>query len=251
MILFNTSYRKGTTSTFRCIDILLTHVSTTQKPLQKWAIRYIGPSKISSKDEIWPQCRLMLRIRILLIKSWESTITVLKILHCSILSLHASIVSVNMASWLHFEAPQLLNFDHKANPDPASNFDSDPDPAFHSVEDPNPASQHDTDPCGSESDKWEKVATMWASFVSLFQISVRNHISNTRSAVINPNVQHTNSWKSVYLKTKLPDNTIAMQSVILRYFCFSAKRKFLHIPDMFSHINLTVIDSCRQACYEY
>ncbi len=66
---------------------------------------------------------------------------------------------------------------------------------------------------------------MWASFVSFFRISVRNYILNTSSAVINPNVQYTNPWKSVYPKTKLPDNTIAMQSVILRYFCFSAKKK--------------------------
>jgi hypothetical protein len=32
-------------------------------------------------------------------------------LHKTILSLHASIVSVQGPAWLHFEAPQLLNFD--------------------------------------------------------------------------------------------------------------------------------------------
>jgi hypothetical protein len=63
-----------------------------------------------------------------------------------------------MASWLHFEPPQLLNFDHKENPDPAFNFDSDKDPAFHSDGDPNPAFQNNTDPCGSESATLVKAA---------------------------------------------------------------------------------------------
>jgi hypothetical protein len=42
----------------------------------------------------------------------------------SIISLHASIVSVHGPPWLQFEAQQLLNFDFDA--DPAFHTDADP-----------------------------------------------------------------------------------------------------------------------------
>jgi hypothetical protein len=46
------------------------------------------------------------------------------------LSLYGSIVSVFGPSWLHFEPPQLLNFDFDADPDLAFDFDVDADPAL-------------------------------------------------------------------------------------------------------------------------
>jgi hypothetical protein len=52
----------------------------------------------------------------------------------SLLSLHASIVSVNGPPWFNFETQQLMNFE----------CDRDLDPA-HFYEDPNPASQNNAD----------------------------------------------------------------------------------------------------------
>jgi hypothetical protein len=59
----------------------------------------------------------------------------------SILSLHASIVSVHGPPRFHFELLKLLT----------SNFDEDPDSAFHSNADPDtdPASVNKAHPCGS------------------------------------------------------------------------------------------------------
>jgi hypothetical protein len=57
-------------------------------------------------------------------------------LQVSILSLHASIVSINGPSQLHFELLKLLKFD----------FNADMDPGFHSNEDPDPASENNADP---------------------------------------------------------------------------------------------------------
>ncbi len=57
----------------------------------------------------------------------------------SIVSLHASIVSVHGCPRLHFQLLKLLNLD----------FIADPDPAFHSYEDPDPAPQNDAHPSGS------------------------------------------------------------------------------------------------------
>ncbi len=54
----------------------------------------------------------------------------------------ASIESVQGPLELHFEPPQLLNFDFDANPDPDPAFDVDrqsnpiPNPSFHSDADP-------------------------------------------------------------------------------------------------------------------
>jgi hypothetical protein len=40
--------------------------------------------------------------------------------------------------WRHFEPLKLLNFDFKADPDPAFNFNSDSDPASKHYADPDP-----------------------------------------------------------------------------------------------------------------
>jgi hypothetical protein len=55
-------------------------------------------------------------------QSCESTITGLWTLQGSILSLHASIVSVNGPPYLHFEPLKLLNFDFNADLDPHQLF---------------------------------------------------------------------------------------------------------------------------------
>jgi hypothetical protein len=64
-------------------------------------------------------------------------------------SIHASILSlyVSRPLWLHFELPELLNFDFDADADLAFDFDADPTPAFHSDAVPDPTSQKDADPC--------------------------------------------------------------------------------------------------------
>jgi hypothetical protein len=75
---------------------------------------------------------MRIRIRILLL------IVVMGIglqtLNGSILSLHASIVSVHGPPWLHFEPIKLLNFYFNAELDPVltfhSNADPDPQPWF-------------------------------------------------------------------------------------------------------------------------
>jgi hypothetical protein len=53
----------------------------------------------------------------------------------SVVTLHASIVSVHGPPRLHFEPLKRLNFD----------FDADPDPDFHSNVEPDPASQNNAD----------------------------------------------------------------------------------------------------------
>jgi hypothetical protein len=63
----------------------------------------------------------------------KMTVDSIVIFNGSILGLHASIVSVNGPTLVHFEPPQLLYFD----------FDADP--AFHS-EDPTSKTEADSDP---------------------------------------------------------------------------------------------------------
>jgi hypothetical protein len=54
------------------------------------------------------------------IRIWIKVTTGFKTPYGSILSLHASIVSVHGPLWLHFEPVKLQNFDFNADPDPAS-----------------------------------------------------------------------------------------------------------------------------------
>ncbi len=72
----------------------------------------------------------------------KMTVDSIVIFNGSILGLHASIVSVNGPTSVHFEPPQLLYFDFDA--DPAFDFDTDPDPAFHS-DDPTSKTEADSD----------------------------------------------------------------------------------------------------------
>ncbi len=71
--------------------------------------------------------------------------TDLQTLRDSILSLHASIVTVHGPTWLHFEPIKLLNFDFNAQPDTDQDFRSNVDPILIHVpkimrthEDPDP-----------------------------------------------------------------------------------------------------------------
>jgi hypothetical protein len=79
----------------------------------------------------------LMRIRIFfLIKVMQSATPGLQILPGSILSLHASILSVQDSPRLLFQPLKLLNFD----------FNVDPDPAFHSNSDSDAASKNNADP---------------------------------------------------------------------------------------------------------
>jgi hypothetical protein len=82
---------------------------------------------------------IRIRIRILLLFEvmracvhWSTT------LQSSILSLHASVVSVHGPPRLYLELLKLLNFYFNTDPDPAVHSHSDPDPASKNYADPNP-----------------------------------------------------------------------------------------------------------------
>ncbi len=73
-----------------------------------------------------------MRIRGYSSKCCESATTVLQTLYASILSLHASIFSVQGLRWLQLETQKLLNVDFDADPNPSSQNKSNPDrrPSF-------------------------------------------------------------------------------------------------------------------------
>ncbi len=94
----------------------------------------------------------LMRIRILLSAKWcEAANIGLQTIHRFILSLHTSTYRVG-PPWLHFEPPQLPNFDFDADPDP--------DPVYHShadaIPDPDPAFKM----CGSGSATLQDLAKL-------------------------------------------------------------------------------------------
>jgi hypothetical protein len=79
-------------------------------------------------------------------------------LHCEPLCLNFKPLRLQCEPpWLHFEQPELPNFDLDADTDPdlAFDFDADPTPAFHSGAVPDPSSENDADPIGNNGLKYK------------------------------------------------------------------------------------------------
>ncbi len=103
---------------------------------------------------------------------WCESETYSQTLQGSILSLHATIVSVHDPQWLYFEPPKLLV--------------PDPNPQFHSTADPDPAAKNNADPDPQSCHKvyrflCNRTAT---GFHSTLQASVRRVSPSCRSGVL-------------------------------------------------------------------
>ncbi len=83
--------------------------------------------------------------------------------------------------WLHFELPQLMNFDFDTDPDPVLTLT---DPAFHSDSDPDLTSQNDADPdpqyCWSHAPNYPKTVIVCLKLASAVFFLIVKKVSTPR-----------------------------------------------------------------------